>query len=95
MDRQAPSATSGLRTNLWMFGAGYLIWNERLQPAFRIDGVILDDKAPNPGLKSNIASIGLNYYKKGHSLKLQGDLSFASGTGDAVDAGRVQAQVDF
>jgi hypothetical protein len=93
LDRQTPSASSSNRTNLWMAGAGYLVWNERLQPVVRFDQVVEDDKVG--GRKSNIALVGLNYYKNGHGLKIQGDLAFASGTGDEVDGGRLQAQVDF
>jgi hypothetical protein len=93
MAREAPGSGNSIRTNIWMAGAGYLVWNQRLQPTLRFDQVLEDDKVG--GRKRNHTFLGLNYYKQGHGLKLQGDLLFASGTGDEVDGGRVQAQVDF
>jgi hypothetical protein len=90
-----PGTDRTLRTNLMMLGAGYLLWNERLQPVFRIDQQIDDDDAQTQGRKSTISIVGVNYYKQGHGLKIQADVSFASGTKDAVDRGRVQLQVDY
>jgi hypothetical protein len=95
MTQDVPGTSNSLRTNLWMLGGGYLFWNQKLQPTFRFDQQIDDDDANTQGRTSNIAILGVNYYKQGHGLKVQADVSFASGTKDAVDRGRVQLQVDF
>jgi hypothetical protein len=95
MEQGVHGTDNSLRTNLWMLGGGYLLWNERLQPTLRFDQQIDDDDASTQGRKSNITIVGVNYYKQGHGLKVQADVSFASGTEDAVDRGRLQLQVDF
>jgi hypothetical protein len=87
-----PTGGNGIDTRVWMVGAGYLI-DERVQPVVRFDQVLLDDAAG--GGSRNITYAGINFYKKQHGLKLQADLRFESGTGEAVDGGRLQAQIDF
>jgi len=89
----AGPGSSSITTNVWMAGVGYLVWQQRLQPTLRIDQIIEDDKVG--GTKTNITYLGVNYYKKGHNLKFQADVAFASGTGDSFDGGRAQLQVDF
>ena len=76
-----------------MLGGGYLIMHERLQPFVRWDRIQGD--TPIGGTPRDITYAGANFYQKGHSLKFQGDLQFASGTGQSVDGGRLQAQIDF
>jgi hypothetical protein len=43
----------------------------------------------------DITYVGANLYQKGHSLKIQGDVRFQSGTNESVDGARLQAQIDF
>ena len=88
-------ATGGnsLDTRAFMLGAGYLFLGERLQPIIRWDHVERDDAAGGGSL--DITYVGANFYQKGHSLKVQGDLRFESSTGESLDGGRLQAQVDF
>jgi phosphate-selective porin O/P len=76
-----------------MLGTGYLIMKEHLQPFVRWDRIQGD--TPIGGSPRDITYAGANFYQKGHSLKLQGDLQFVSGTGQSVDGGRLQAQIDF
>jgi hypothetical protein len=87
-------ATGGntLDTSEWMLGAGLLFF-ERLQPFARFDQVRLDDAVG--GGTQNLTYVGANFYRKGHSLKFQGDVRFESGTDQPVDGARLQAQVDF
>jgi hypothetical protein len=47
------------------------------------------------GETRNITHAGINLYRKEHSLKLQGDVRFESGTGEPVDGIRLQLQVDY
>jgi len=88
---EAPSA-GPLTTVAWMLGAGYLI-GERIQPIVRFDQVKEDDDVG--GRITNATKIGGNLYLRGHNLKIQADVTIASGTGDKVDRGRLQAQLDF
>jgi hypothetical protein len=76
-----------------MLGAGVL-FNERFQPFVRFDQVRSDALAPRGGDR-DITYAGANWYLRGHRLKFQGDLRFQSGTGEAVDGARMQAQMDF
>lgn len=80
-------------TKAFMGAAGLLILQERLQPFIRFDEVRLDDLVG--GAKTDITYVGVNLYRKGHSLKFQGDLRMQANTGEPVDGGRLQAQVDF
>jgi len=77
-----------------MLGAGVLLLNQRLQPFVRFDQVRGDSALPR-GASKDITFVGANLYQKGHSLKLQGDVRFQSGTGEPVDGARLQAQIDF
>ncbi len=77
-----------------MLGAGYLVLNQQVQPFVRFDQVRGDATLPRGGRK-DITFVGANFYQKGHSLKVQGDLRLQSGTNNSVDGGRLQAQVDF
>ena len=75
-----------------MIAAGVL-FNQRCQPFIRFD-----QQRGDPWLRAgraDITYVGMNYYQRGHSLKVQGDLRFQSGTTEAVDGLRVQAQMDF
>lgn len=80
-------------TRAYMAAAGLLILQERLQPFIRFDEVRLDQAVG--GAKTDVTYVGMNLYRKGHSLKFQGDLRFQANTSESVDGGRVQAQVDF
>jgi hypothetical protein len=91
VEPSGPGAAIDTRT--WMAGAGLLILQERLQPFIRFDEVRLDPAVG--GTKTDITYVGMNLYRKGHSLKFQGDLRFQANTTESIDGGRVQAQVDF
>ncbi|MBZ0270138.1 OprO/OprP family phosphate-selective porin [bacterium] len=88
---EAP-AEDGLVTLTMMAGAGFLI-GERVQPTVRYDQVKVDDSAG--GGNRNATTVGCNYYIRGHNLKVQGDITIRSDSGDGVDGGRLQAQLDF
>jgi hypothetical protein len=83
-------AGSSIDTRQFMAGAGLLILNERLQPFIRFDEVRRDN-----GPTTDITYVGLNLYRRGHSLKFQGDLKFEANTDESLDGGRIQAQLDF
>ena len=91
MDPAGPGASVDTRT--WMVGAGLLVLQDRLQPFIRFDEVRLDALAGG-GIR-DITYLGLNLYRKGHSLKFQGDLRFEANTSEPVDGMRLQAQLDF
>ncbi len=76
-----------------MIGAGVL-FQDKLQPFIRFDQVRSDALAPRGGDR-DVTYAGANYYMRGHRLKVQGDLRFQSGTSEAVDGFRLQAQMDF
>ena len=82
-----------IETRVYMAGAGLLVLDERLQPFVRFDESRLD--AQVGGAKTDITYLGLNLYRKGHSLKFQGDVRLQANTNESIDGGRVQAQVDF
>ena len=82
----APGATRESRQ--YMVGAGLLILDQRLQPFVRFDEVRTERK-------TDITYVGMNLYRKGHSLKFQGDVRLQANTNEAVDGGRLQAQIDF
>ncbi len=90
-DPVGPGTGTGTRT--WMVGGGLLVLDERLQPFVRFDEERRDPAVG--GAKTDITYLGLNLYRKGHSLKFQGDLRLQANTGEALDGARVQAQVDF
>ena len=90
---QQPGAADAIDTEAWMVGLGVLVLNQRLQPMVRFDQVRLDDTLG--GGTRNTTYLGANFYRKGHSLKFQGDIRLESGTHESVDGGRLQAQVDF
>jgi len=90
---EAPGSGTSVTTNVWMVGGGYLVWEQRLQPTIRFDQIIADDK--EGGAKTNATFVGLNWYERGHNLKVQADVAFVSGTGDSFDGGRAQVQLDF
>ncbi len=91
VDPSGPAPANDTRT--WMLGAGLLVLEERLQPFVRFDEVRLDP-AFGGGIR-DITYLGLNIYRRGHSLKFQSDLRLESNTGEAVDGARLQAQIDF
>ncbi len=80
-------------TRVWMVGAGLLVLDERLQPFVRFDEVRPDPLAG--GAIRDITYVGLNLYRKGHSLKFQGDLRLEANTGESLDGAFIQAQIDF
>lgn len=86
-------SAAAIDTRTWMAGAGLLILNERLQPFVRFDEVRLDPLVG--GAKTDITYVGLNLYRKGHSLKFQGDVRLQANTGQSLDGARAQAQLDF
>ncbi len=90
---EQPRTDKALDTTVWMAGLGYLFWKQRLQPIVRFDQVRLDDD--QGGAITDITHVGVNFYQKGHSLKLQADVRLQAGTGEPVDEGRFQAQIDF
>jgi hypothetical protein len=88
-----PPGGNSLDTQVWMLGAGYLMFNQRFQPIVRFDETLLDDSVG--GGTSDIMYVGANWYQKGHNLKIQGDVRFQSSTGESVDGMRLQAQIDY
>jgi hypothetical protein len=88
-----PTGGDAVETRVWMVGAGLLILDQRLQPVVRFDEIRRDDAVG--GGVVDITYFGANLYQKGHNLKLQADVRFESGTGESVDGGRLQAQIDF
>lgn len=90
---QPAGNVNSLDTTVWSVGGGLLI-GERFQPIVRYDQV-LRDEADNGGGSINVTYVGANYYQKGHGLKLQADVRFQGGTGESLDGGRLQAQLDF
>jgi hypothetical protein len=76
-----------------MVGAG-ILFRDRFQPFIRFDQVRGDGFLPRGG-RADITYVGANFYQRGHSLKVQGDLRMQAGTRDPVDGARVQAQIDF
>jgi len=93
IEATAPTGGNSLDTRVWMAGAGFLLFDQRVQPVVRFDQTLPDDAARIESRNTTYA--GINFYKKQHNLKLQADVRFDSGTGDSVDGGRIQAQVDF
>jgi hypothetical protein len=90
IQRRMPGETQKLDTRVWGSGIGYLILDQTLQPNFRFDQAVDDD-----GSEQNEASIGINYYKRGHNLKIQSDVVLLAGSGQSLDRFRLQAQIDF
>ena len=99
--RDQPGNTFEDNVTMRMIGAGFLAFKERLQPFIRFDQVrgdvaLINSSVPYiGGVDRDITYVGANLYQKGHSLKIQGDVRFQSGTGDSVDGARLQAQIDF
>ena len=91
VDLSGPAASNDTRT--WMVGAGLLVLQDRLQPFVRFDEVRLDS-AVGGGVR-DIIYVGLNLYRRGHSLKFQSDIRLEANTGESVDGARLQAQIDF
>ena len=92
--RQDPAGSGAtIDTRTWMAEAGALVLHERLQPFIRFDEVRLDSQVG--GAITDVTYVGLNLYRKGHSLKFQGDLRLQANTTESVDGARVQAQLDF
>ena len=93
--RGAPDA---LDTTAWMVGAGLLFMNHRVQPIVRFDETRYDpaDLAnASKGTRRDVTQVGANFYRKGHTFKIQGDVQFVAGTSQAVDGARLQAQIDY
>ena len=76
-----------------MIGAGVL-FKDRIQPFMRFDQVRGDGFLPRGG-RADITYVGVNFYQRGHSLKIQGDLRMQAGTEYPVDGMRLQTQMDF
>lgn len=91
VDPSGPGVSNDTRA--WMLGAGLLVLQDRLQPFVRFDEVRLDS-AVGGGIR-DITYVGLNLYRKGHSLKFQGDVRLEANTGESLDGARFQAQIDF
>lgn len=85
--------TTEYNSTVKMLAAGILI-KDRFQPFIRFDQVRSDALAPRGG-RRDITYVGANFYQRGHSLKIQGDLRMQAGTEDPVDGARLQAQIDF
>jgi hypothetical protein len=90
IQQRMPGETQKLDTRVWGSGIGYPILDQTLQPNFRFDQAVGDD-----GSEQNEASIGINYYKRGHNLKIQSDVVLLAGSGQSLDRFRLQAQIDF
>jgi len=88
-----PTGGGALQHKAWMLGLGWLTWKERLQPIVRFDETRVETAGGE--VLTGVMIVGANLYQQGHGLKLQGDLRFQSGTGEALDGGRLQAQIDF
>jgi len=91
--KEIPGSTVENNVTVRMLGAGVLMMKEHLQPFVRFDQVRGD--VALGGVSRDITYVGANLYQKGHSLKIQGDARFQSGTGDSLDGARLQAQIDF
>jgi len=72
----------------YMVGAGLLVMDQKLQPFVRFDQA-------RAAQSTDVTYLGMNVYRKGHSLKFQGDVRFQANTHEAVDGARLQAQIDF
>ena len=94
MHFESTGGTGDKNSTVRMIGAGYLMFNEHLQPFVRFDQV-RGDLPLLSGVVRDITYVGANLYQKGHSLKIQGDVRFQSGTNESVDGARLQAQIDF
>jgi hypothetical protein len=90
IQQRLPGTTAKLDNRVWGAGVGYLFWQQRLQPIVRFDQWNKDD-----GSEVNQTQLGANWYRRGHNLKIQGDLSLTGSTGKAIDLYRLQAQIDF
>jgi hypothetical protein len=90
IQQRNPGTTALIDTRVWGTGIGYLFWDQRLQPIVRFDQVFEDD-----GGEINQTHIGANYYRRGHNLKVQGDVVLIAGNGESFDRFRLQAQIDF
>ena len=96
IQQRKPGSTAKLDARVWGAGVGYLFWDQRLQPNFRFDQVINDDGiVTTTGGEVNEATVGINWYKRGHNLKVQADVAFLASTGKSFDRFRMQAQIDF
>lgn len=80
-------------TTVKMIGLGILMFQERLQPFIRFDQQRGDPFVR--GGRTDITYVGANFYQRGHSLKIQGDVRLQAGTEAAVDGARLQAQIDY
>jgi hypothetical protein len=85
--------TTEYNSTVKMLGAG-ILFNDKVQPFIRFDQVRSDALAPRGG-RRDITYVGVNWYERGHSLKIQGDVRMQAGTEDPVDGARLQAQIDF
>jgi len=79
-------------TTVKMIEAGVL-FRQVFQPFIRFDQVRGNNWVG--GGRRDITYVGANFYQRGHSLKIQGDVRMQSGTTDAVDGVRLQSQIDF
>jgi len=87
LETKKPQGGTAVDTTVWMLGLGYLVLDQRLQPIVRFDR--------GGGGTRDMTYVGVNFYQKGHDLKVQADIRLEAGTGNSVDGGRLQAQVDF
>ncbi len=93
IDARAPGGADIVHTAVWMVGLGVLVGHERLQPTVRFDQTRRDPAQGGGTLNTTYA--GLNFYQRRHQMKLQADVRFDAGNGEAVDGGRLQAQFFF
>ena len=84
-----PGPGNPVDTWIWMLAGGVLV-SQRLQPLVRFDEIHSDD-----GGVRDITYVGANWYQQQHTLKVQADVRFESGTSKSLDGGRLQAQLDF
>jgi hypothetical protein len=80
----------------WYVQAGYLVL-PRVELAARYQELTNDDADGNFSNKFKWTSLGLNYYIRGHNLKVQADYTFRTEEVDPVDNNvfQVQLQMDF
>ena len=66
---------------------------QRIQPMLRYDQVRRDEAVG--GGTQNITYVGGTFFQRKHSMKIQAELRFESGTTESLDGGRLQAQVNY
>lgn len=90
---KSPLGGDAITTTTWMAGVGVLMFAQRFQPMLRYDQVRRDEAVV--GGTQNITYVGGSFFQRKHNLKIQADVRFESGTTEALDGGRLQAQVNY